>query len=59
MRQMDEPDDDVSGMKMRRKACKNDKTGVKAYGKFQLSGISGELVITISIWKVPAVGHLG
>jgi hypothetical protein len=47
MQQMDEPDDDVSGMKMRRKACENGETGVKAYGKFQPSGISGELVITI------------
>jgi hypothetical protein len=46
MQQMDEPDDDVSGMKMRRKACKNGKTGVKAYGKFQPSGISDKSQVT-------------
>jgi hypothetical protein len=44
-----EPDDNGSGTKIRGKACKNGKTGVKAYGKFQPSGISGELVIMISI----------
>jgi hypothetical protein len=46
-------------MKIRGKACKNGETGVKAYRKFQPSGILGKLVITISIWKVPAIGHLG
>jgi hypothetical protein len=46
MRQMDEPDDNVSGMKMRRKVCKNGETGVKAYGKFQLSGISDKSQVT-------------
>ena len=42
----DEPDDD--GMKIRGKPCENGETGVKAYGKFQPSGISGEQ-ITISM----------
>jgi hypothetical protein len=42
-----EPDDNGSGMKIREKACKNGKTGVKAYRKLQLLGISGELVIMI------------
>jgi hypothetical protein len=46
MQQMDEPDDNVSGMKMRRKVCKNGETGVKAYGKFQLSGISDKSQVT-------------
>jgi hypothetical protein len=48
-----EPDNNSSDMKIRGKACKNDETGVKAYGKFQPSGISGELVITIHWSQVP------
>jgi hypothetical protein len=40
-----EPDNNGSGTKIRGKACKNGETGVKAYGKFQLSGI---FVITSS-----------
>jgi hypothetical protein len=43
---MDEPDDDVSSMKMRRKACENGETGVKAYGKFQPLGISDNPQVT-------------
>jgi hypothetical protein len=43
---MDEPDDDVSDMKMRRKACENGETGVKAYKKFQLLGISDKSQVT-------------
>ena len=41
----DEPDDD--GMKIRGKPCENGETDVKAYGKFEPSGISGEHVISI------------
>jgi hypothetical protein len=43
---MDEPDDDVSGMKMRRKACENGETGVKGCGKFQPLGISDKSQVT-------------
>jgi hypothetical protein len=56
-----EPDDNDSGKKIRGKACENGETGVKAYGKFQPSGISGELVITIHWSQVsprcPMVWH--
>jgi hypothetical protein len=48
-----EPDDNGSGTKIRGKACKNGETGVKAYGKFQPSGISGKLVITMHRSQVP------
>jgi hypothetical protein len=48
-----EPEENGSGTKIRGKVCKNGKTGVKAYGKFQLSGISGEFVITIHWSQVP------
>jgi hypothetical protein len=43
---MDEHDDDVSGMKMRRKACENGETDVKAYRKFQPLGISDKSQVT-------------
>ena len=43
---MDELDDDVSGMKMRRKVCEYGETGVKAYRKFQPSGISDKSQVT-------------
>jgi hypothetical protein len=40
-----EPDNNGSGTKIRGKVCENGEIGVKAYGKFQPSGISGEPVI--------------
>jgi len=39
---------DGDGTKMRRKACESDGTRVIADGKFQPSGISGEIYILLS-----------